>query len=222
MAKKISDLIKENKYILLSGGASLFIILLVYFCYSIIPFGDGIIYRMDLYHQYGPLFSELYDRLISGETLIYSWNTGLGSSFLGNYFNYLSSPISFIILLFGHKNTFEAVAAMIAIKAVISSMSMSYYLKKSQNSDGLSVAAFGIMYAFCGYFIAYYWNVMWIDAMYILPFIVLGIEKIINTGKSKTYIIALTLAIFSNYYIGFMLCIFSCIYFVYYYICCFF
>ena len=219
MKAKFCNWLKENKYILISGGASLFIILLVYFCYEIIPFGDGIIYRMDLYHQYGPLFSELYDRLTTGESLLYSWNTGLGSSFLGNYFNYLSSPIGLIVLLFGHKNTFEAVAAMIAIKAVLSSMSMSYYLKKSEKTDGFPIAAFGIMYAFCGYFIAYYWNVMWIDAMYLLPFIALGIENIINSGKSKTYIISLCLAIFSNYYIGFMLCIFSCIYFLYYYAC---
>ncbi len=219
MKAKLSNWLNENKYILISGGASLFIILLVYFCYEIIPFGDGTVYRMDLYHQYGPLFSELYDRISSGESLVYSWNTGLGSSFLGNFFNYLSSPIGLIVLLFGHKNTFEAVAAMIAIKAVLSSMSMSYYLKKTQKTDGFPIAAFGIMYAFCGYFIAYYWNVMWIDAMYLLPFIVFGIEKIIETGKCKTYIIALTLAIWSNYYVGFMLCIFSCIYFLYYYAC---
>ena len=215
----LKSMLKNNKYVLTSGGIALFIILLVYFCYEIIPFGDSIIYRMDLYHQYGPLFSELYDRLTSGQSLIYSWNSGLGGSFLGNFFNYLSSPISFIVILFGHNNTFEAVAAMIAIKAVLSAMSMAYYLKKSQKANGFSISAFGIMYAFCGYFVAYYWNVMWIDAMYILPFIVLGIEKIIESGKCKTYIIALSLAIFSNYYIGFMLCIFSCIYFIYYYIC---
>ncbi len=216
---KFKSMLKDNKYVLASGGIALFIILLVYFCYEIIPFGDSIIYRMDLYHQYGPLFSELYDRLVSGESLVYSWNSGLGGSFLGNFFNYLSSPISFIVLLFGHKNTFEAVAAMIAIKSVLSSMAMAYYLKNSQKANGFSTSAFGIMYAFCGYFVAYYWNVMWIDAMYILPFIVLGIEKIIDSGKCKTYIIALSLAIFSNYYIGYMLCIFSCIYFIYYYVC---
>lgn len=219
MTEKLKATLKDNKYIFISGGVALFIILLVYFCYEIIPFGEKIIYRMDLYHQYGPLFSELYDRLTSAESLIFSWNSGLGSSFLGNFYNYLSSPISFIVLLFGHKNTFEAVAAMIAIKAILSSMSMSYYLKKSQRANGFSIVAFGIMYAFCGYFVAYYWNVMWIDAMYILPFIALGIEKIINDGKCLTYIIALTLAIFSNYYIGYMLCIFSCIYFIYYYFC---
>lgn len=219
MLKKFTTTLKNNKYVYTSGGIALFIILLVYFCYEIIPFGEKIIYRMDLYHQYGPLFSELYDRLTSGESLIYSWNSGLGSSFLGNFYNYLSSPISFIILFFGHNNTFEAVAAIIAIKAVLSAMAMSYYLKKSQKSDGFTISAFGIMYAFCGYFVAYYWNVMWIDAMYILPFVVLGIEKIIDSGKCKTYILALSLAIFSNYYIGYMLCIFSCLYFVYYFFC---
>lgn len=219
MTAKIRAMLKNNKYVFISGGAALFIILLVYFCYEIIPFGDGIIYRMDLYHQYGPLFTELYDRIVEGKSLIYSWNSGLGGSFLGNFYNYLSSPISFIIIFFGRNNTFEAVAAMIAIKAVFSAMSMSYYLKTSQKSNGFAISAFGIMYAFCGYFIAYYWNVMWIDAMYLLPFIALGIERIIDTGKCKTYIFALALAIFSNYYIGYMLCIFSCIYFIYYYFC---
>ena len=219
MLKKIKNRINDNKFTFISGGIALFVILLVYFCYSIIPFGDRTIYRMDLYHQYGPLFTEFYDRLVSGESLIYSWNTGLGSSFLGNFYNYLSSPISLIVLLFGHKNTFEAVAAMIAIKCVLSSMSMANYLKKSHNINSLYSSAFGVLYAFCGYFIAYYWNVMWIDAMYLLPFIVLGIERIIDTGKTRTYFFALILAIFSNYYIGFMLCIFSCIYFIYYYVC---
>ena len=116
MKSKIKSFINNNKYILLSGVSALFIILIVYFCYSIIPFGDKTIYRMDLYHQYGPLFSELYDRITSGESLLYSWNSGLGSSFIGNFFNYLSSPLSIIVLFFGHENTFEAVATMIAIK----------------------------------------------------------------------------------------------------------
>ena len=160
MKYKIKSLFQDNKFILLSGLSAFFIIMVVYFCYSIIPFGDKTIYRMDLYHQYGPLFSELYDRITSGESLLYSWNSGLGSSFIGNFYNYLSSPFSIIVLLFGHENTFEAVAAMIAIKSILSAMAISYYLKKSNKVDGPQLIAFGIMYAFSAYFIAYYWNVM--------------------------------------------------------------
>ncbi len=219
MKSKIINSIKENKYVLSTGLIALFIIMIIYFCFSIIPFGDKTIYRMDLYHQYGPLFSELYDRISCGESLIYSWNTGLGGAFIGNLFNYLSSPFSFIILLFGHNKTFEAVAAMIAVKAVLSSVSLAYYLKKSHKADGPHIIAFGIMYAFSAYFIAYYWNVMWIDAMYLLPLTVLGIERIIDSGKCSLYLTFLTFSIFTNYYIGFMLCIFSCVYFLYYYFC---
>lgn len=173
---------------------------------------------MDLYHQYGPIFTELYDRLSEGKSLIYSWNSGMGSSFLGNLYNYLSSPLTFIFIWFGHKNTFEAIAALIASKAVLSSMSMTYYLKKSKGFYSPVSVAFALMYAFSAYFVAYYWNVMWIDSMYILPFVILGIERIIDKGKISTYIIALTYAIFANYYMGYIICIFSVIYFIYYFI----
>ncbi len=219
MLNKIKKFLKDNMYVFLTGGVALFVILLVYYCFDLIPFGDGIIYRMDLYHQYGPMFTELYDRLTGSGTFTYSWNSALGLPFLGNFYNYLSSPLSFIIVLFGHKNTFEAVASLIAIKSVLSAMSMANYLKKSRNVNSPLICAFGIMYAFSGYFIAYYWNVMWIDAMYILPFVVLGIERIIDKGKITTYIISLVYCIFSNYYIGYMVCIFSCLYFIYYYVC---
>lgn len=217
--ERVKQFFKNNIYTFITGGIAIFVILLVYFCFDIIPFGDRTVYRMDLYHQYGPLFSELYDRLTSGESLIYSWNSGMGLPFIGNFYNYLSSPLSFIVLLFGHKNTFEAVATLIAIKAVLSAMSIANYLKKSQKLNSPLICAFGILYAFSGFFIAYYWNVMWIDAMYILPFVVLGIERIIDKGKSGLYLISLVYCIFSNYYIGFMVCIFSCLYFVYYYVC---
>lgn len=216
---KLKQFGKNNIYTFITGGVAVFVILLVYFCFDIIPFGDRTIYRMDLYHQYGPLFSELYDRLTGGESLIYSWNAGLGLPFLGNFYNYLSSPLSLIILLFGHKNTFEAVATLIAVKSVLSAMSMANYLKKSQKVNSPMICAFGILYAFSGYFIAYYWNVMWIDAMYVFPFVVLGIERIIDKGKSGTYLLALVYCIFANYYIGYMVCIFSCFYFIYYYVC---
>ena len=58
----ISRIFKDNKYCWLAFGCSAVIMLIVYICYSLIPFGDVTILRMDLYHQYGPLFAEFYDR----------------------------------------------------------------------------------------------------------------------------------------------------------------
>ena len=217
MIKKINNTWEDNRYIIYSFLATAGTMLIIFICNQMIPFGDKTILRMDLYHQYGPLFAELYDRVMSGASLTYSWVSGLGSCFLGNYFNYLSSPIGAIILFFGHKNMPEAIAAMILIKAALSASTFTYYLKRSLKNQSFVSTAFGIMYAFCAYMLAYYWNVMWLDAMVLLPIVVLGIERIINHGKPTTYIIGLALTMFSNYYMSYMLCIFSVIYFIYYF-----
>lgn len=208
---------KDNGYVLLSATAAFLLIQLVYFCFSLIPYGDMTILRMDLYHQYGPLFAELCDRVTSGASLVYSWNTGLGGSFLGNFFNYLSSPLSLLVLLFGHENVTEAISLMIALKATLSAACFTYYLKKSAREHSLLTAAFGLMYAFSGFFIAYYWNVMWLDGMVLLPLVVLGVENIIKKGKPSLFCASLTFAIVANYYMAFMLCVFSILYFLVFY-----
>ncbi len=192
---------------------------LTYYCYDIIPFGGRTVLRMDLFHQYGPLFAELYDRLTDFKSLLYSWNTGGGGSFLGNYYNYLSSPVGAVIaLLAGHENIPEAIGVMVLIKNAFSASAFAYYLKKSFNKNDFTISAFGLLYAFCGFFIAYYWNIMWIDAMYLLPLIILGIENIINHRKCKLYVAALAYSFFANYYISYMICIFAVIYFLVYFI----
>ena len=213
----LSRLFKDNAYCWLSMGCTVGIMILVYYCYGLFPFGERTILRMDLYHQYGPLFAELYDRITNLESFFYSWRTGLGSPYLGNFFNYLSSPGMIFMLLFGHENMPEAIAAMIAAKGALAAASFTYYLKKSQGRHDFTTAAFGILYAMCGYFVAYYWNVMWIDAMVYFPLVILGIENIINKRSPKLYIPMLTVTLLSSYYMGYMTCIFAVIYFLVYF-----
>lgn len=216
---KLSRFVDNNIYVALAFICSTVLMLLVYYCYEIIPFGGRTVLRMDLFHQYGPLFAELYDRTTEGKSLLYSWTTGGGGSFIGNYFNYLSSPIGLIIaLIAGHENIPEAVGTMVLIKNALASMTFAYYLKKSTKKNDFTISAFGVLYSFCGFFIAYYWNIMWIDAMYLLPLIILGIENIINDRKCKLYIISLAVSFFSNYYMSYMICIFAVVYFLVYFI----
>ena len=217
MKQRRFSLLQNNRFVLLSGVMAAAAMLIVYFCTRMVPVGDNTILRMDLYHQYGPLFAELYDRLFSHGSMTYSWTSGLGSCFLGNYFNYLSSPIGAIVVFFGHKHVPEAIAAMILIKAGLSAGTFTWYLKRSLRSQSLLSATFGLLYAFCAYMLAYYWNVMWLDAMVLLPVILFGIEQIINEGKIRVYLCALALSMFSNYYMSYMLCIFSVLYFLYYF-----
>ena len=203
----------KNRYVFLTTVLATACIAVIYVIFSVFPFGSITVMRMDLYHQYGPLFAELYDRIVEHKSLLYSWITGGGSSFLGNYLNYLSSPLSFLIFLFDKEDISYAITFIVAFKSILSATSFSYYLKKSFNKDNYFLSAFGILYAFSAYFLAYYWNVMWLDAMIMLPLIALGIEKIFKTGDIKLYTVSLVILFFANYYMGYMCCIFAVLYF---------
>ena len=217
---KFLTLLKNNRYVLLSFGGAIVVFLLICIAYRMIPFGDVTILRMDLYHQYGPLLAELYDRITHGGSLAYSWQTGGGGNFLGNFFNYLSSPISIlVILLLGHKNMPVAIGVIIMLKAAFSAAFFTYYLKKSPQfrKHNPITAGFGLLYAFSGYFVAYYWNIMWVDGMMLLPLIVLGVEYIAEGKKPLLYCLSLALLLVSSYYMAYMTAIFLVLYFFAYY-----
>ena len=69
-----------------------------------------------------------------------------------------------------------------------------------------------------GYNVAYYYNYMYFDNVVFFPLLIMGLDKLIYERKNKQYIFMLTISILSNFYIGYMECIFSLLYFIYSYI----
>lgn len=214
----VDDKYLLRKYCLMSAGFAFLIMMVIYFFHgNTLAFGEKTVLRMDLYHQYGPLYAEVYDRITGGDSLVYSWTSGLGASFLGNLFNYCSSPFALLMLICGHKNMPEAIALMIMAKAMLAASSFTYYINKSNNCVKKESIVFGLFYAFSGYFVAFSWNIMWFDAVAVFPFVILGIERIIQKNKPGMYIAALTYTMISNYYMAYMVCILSVMYFLYYF-----
>ena len=209
------------RYCFFSGLWAFIVIMTVYFAHSNSMFrlfgGDATVLRMDLYHQYGPLVAEVYDRITGGASLTYSFTSGLGGGFLGNFFNYCASPFTYVILLLGHRNMPEAIAVIIMLKAILSSVAFTYFINKSSRKPSVYSIAFGLMYTFSGYFVAYSWNIMWLDAMCVFPLVMLGIERIIDKKRPILYIFALAYTMVTNYYMAYMVCILSVIYFLFYY-----
>lgn len=211
---KITRFIKNNKWLLLTFLLSSMVVSIIYTLQKIAPFGNNSMLDVDFYHQYGPLLNELYDRVKQGESLLYSFNTAGGMPFYKNFSNYLSSPFNIILFLFKKENIVMAFSIIIGLKVVFASVTMQHYLNKTFKKNNFITLIFGLLYALSGYFCAYYWNIMWLDGMVFLPIIMLGINKIIEQEKPNTYIISLALMLFANYFIGYMICIFSVIYFL--------
>lgn len=214
---KKSGIFARNSSCFMSAIVAAVIMMFAYAVWEFFPFGENIILRMDLYHQYAPLYAELYERVFGGDSLLYSFTSGLGSGFLGNYFNYLSSPTLLFVLMFGHFNVPEAIAAIVLVKASASAFTFTYFAEKITMKKGVAAAAFGLLYAFSGYFVAYYWNIMWLDAVVMFPIVMLGIWYIINERKYLPYVLSLAFIMMTNYYMAFMVCMLSVIFFLYFY-----
>ncbi len=208
--------ILTNKLYVLSFIISCAIIGILYKLNNVTPFGTNSLLCVDFYHQYGPMLAELYDRIKSCDGLIYSFNMASGLPIFRNFLNYLSSPFNILMFLFPRNLLITSYSYIIGLKAVASSVTMVYYLSKKFNTKSLLLIPMGIIYAFSAYFSAYYWNIMWLDGMVFLPLITLGIENIINKKKWKLYTFSLALMLLANYFIGYMICIYSVVYFVFY------
>lgn len=171
---------------------------------------------LDSNAQYVYFFEQLQDVLTGKESLFYTFERALGGEFLGNFTYYLASPLSLLVALFPKGMVPEAIATMMLLKSGLSGLTFCIYLKKTHKRNPLAFSMFSVMYALCAYAVAYQSNLMWIDALIWLPLITLGIEALIKKGNFKLYIISLAIAVWSNYYIGYMLCIFTLLYFIFY------
>lgn len=190
------------------------IMILIFVQRQIFPFGDNSFLRTDMYHQYAPFFSEFQYKLKHGQSLLYSWDIGMGVNFSALYAYYLASPLNWLIVLCPKSLVIEFMTYMIVVKIGLSGLAMTYYLQKHSKKEGMGTAFFGIGYALSGYMAAYSWNIMWLDCIILLPLIALGLERLVNKKKGLMYAICLGLSITSNYYISIMICMFLIFYFV--------
>lgn len=195
------------------------IMYLAYLARGIHPFGDGSVLVLDLNAQYVYFYEALRAFVHGDADILYSFSRSLGGEFIGIYAYYVASPLSYIVALFPKERILEALLTIFVLKTGLCGLSFGFYLHKNSNKPNkLMVLTFSIMYALSAYAIIHQHNSMWIDALILLPLITYGIEQLIKFGKFKLFVISLALCIWSNYYIGYMVCIYVALYFFYYFL----
>lgn len=206
---------KDNRVYFLSFIIPILIMTILYIIKGIYPFGENCYLTSDMYHQYAPFYNELYNKLSSGGSLLYSWNIGMGVNFTALYAYYLSSPFNWLLIFTPKNHIIEAMSILIILKIALSSLAFSYYLSKHYQSKHTVIAAFATFYSLSAYLAAFSWNIMWLDCIVLFPLILLGLERLIKENNGFLYSITLGLSIYTNYYISIMICIFSVFYFIF-------
>ncbi len=194
----------------------LVIMYLIYIGMEVWPFGRNAVLVLDLNGQYVYYFEEFREIIHGNANLLYSWQRTLGGEFLGIFAYYLCSPFSLIVALLPAAVITESLLILILCKVGMCGMTMAYYLKRSRRVSDYTAILFGCMYALCAYGVIQAMNTMWIDAMYLLPIVLWGCERLIGENKPILYCLTLSLLFFTNYYIGYMVAIFLVLYFFYY------
>lgn len=85
--------------------------------------------------------------------------------------------------------------------------------KRCSVNIGFVIIGFSILYALSAYAVGYYWCIMFLDGMALLPLIILGLERLIDSGKFKLYIISLGIAVIADFYIAMFICFFILVYY---------
>ena len=204
----------RHLFVVLSFLIPFLIMMAVFIKEKMYPAGDNQILVIDFWHQYFPFISEMQDKLQNGGSLLYSLRSGWGQNFLGIMSYYTASPLNFLALLIPEAHIRECLALFVCIKVGCAGLFMGMFLKNVFKRNDLSIVLFSIPYALCAYMMGYYWNIMWLDTVALMPLVALGVHYLIKYGKFKLYAISLAVAFFSNFYIGFFLCVFVALYFI--------
>lgn len=199
-----------------AGMLSLICMIIVYICLGVWPIGEKSVMIIDMHAQYAPLLAQLRDMILSGDNPFYSFEVGMGASFLPMFAYYLASPFNLLLLLFPVKYITEGILLITLLKNALMGGLFAAYLQYTYRKRTMAIPIVSVMYVLMMYVMAYNWNLMWLDGVMILPLILLGFERMMQESKYLTYILALAYGLFANYYIGFMLCVFLVLYYVVY------
>lgn len=212
------EILQRNKLILAAFCLPVILMFLAFLVMGIYPAGENQIAVIDMYHQYVPFLGELQSKLQSGGSLFYTWNGAGGSNFWNLLAYYGASPLNLILVLFPKKFLMEGVTLILLLKIGLAGSTMAVYLRaivweKDKRSADISLVGFATLYALCSYVMAYYWCIMWMDAVALLPFCILGLHKILDGRSGVFYTVCLALVVFINYYMAIMVCIFILFYY---------
>lgn len=224
--------IRKNSYLslypLISFAITLLCMVFLYWRNGIRPIGQGSMLSSDLKEQYATFLVFWKKQLASIDpnnfisSLTYSKSRSLGNNMMGTIGYYLISPLNIVLFFFKSRDIGIAVAVIMLLKLSLASAFMCMFLERRVSYRYENIEVFknrsklpiilGVAYAFTSFSIIFIFNIMWFDGYYLLPLILYFLEGFIRDGKYKGLVVSLVVLFLTNYYIAYMVGIFSFIY----------
>lgn len=207
----MANLKRSARPCLLTAGGMALILCAVYAGCGFWPFGPNSVMTGDLNSQYIPFYAHFYDAVREGGSLFYAGDMGLGGGAFALFAYYFASPFAWLYLLFAPETYGWLCCVVWALKIILAAVTFVWYLRRHWGPCALFVPL-GWCYGLMGYSVAYAQNVLWLDSVILLPVVAAGLDDLLTGKRGLRFVLGLAAAIFTNFYMGYMLCIFSVLY----------
>ncbi len=206
--EKKQGFLRRNIFLILAFFIPFLLMFLCFAFKGVSPFGKQQILVTDLWHQYYPFLVDYQDKLQHGGSLLWTWRSGGGTNYMALFAYYLASPLNFFSVFVPQSALREFLYVITCMKIGFAGLFFAWFLRMTFKKNDISITAFGILYALCAFIMGYYWNIIWLDTIALLPLVIAGTFAVLREGRFKLYIAALALSILANYYIGLFTCVF--------------
>ena len=189
-----------------------------------VPFGNNTPAVTDAKLQYLDLFAYLRDVLTGQNSIGHTFSNTLGGSAIAITAYYLASPFNLLVLLFPKEQMNLFLEVLITAKLSAASAAFAWFIgHRFHNRIRREITLIlSVSYGLMQYTLAQGSNVMWLDGVILLPFIVLGVHKIVRTSgmsERRSAVLALAipaaLSVIANWYTGGINYLFSFVWLVY-------
>ena len=201
---------------LISAGIVFALCWLIFWLKDYAPFGTGILATQDAYIQYVDFFAYYRDLFTGKNSLLYTLSDTLGGDTLSLFSYYLGSPLNLLTLLFPKWEIFSAFHLLLSLKLSACAFTMAYFLKERfPKLSELFVVLLSLCYGLMQYNIAQSSNIMWLDGVYMLPLVILGVHRVFSQQKILLISVTAGLCILFTWYAAGIVCLFSIVWFAY-------
>lgn len=169
----------------------------------------------DFYMECAPFAHLLVKKIRDGGALFYSFNVGLGSGTALLFAFYACSPFNVLYLFSNGNNINEIAIAVVTLKVGMAALSFQLYSKYNLGIKNVVSVIFAMGYALASYGLVSLDMTALYDGIYLLPLIICAIKYLIESKKTVLLTLLYTILFISNFYSGFIVGIFSFLYFVF-------
>ena len=197
---------------ILSFSIPVIIMIMSYYEVGIYPGGLNTILTFDLQSQYMSFFASLRTIGSSDNSIFFTMSGALGNNFMG-FAYYIFSPFTWMTALASLESLPIALYITFLLRIGMCGMGFCYYLLYSfKDKHFIGAVLLACCYALTSYNIGYSVNLMWLDVVLVLPWILVGVERVIRKKKHGLLVAMITFSLICNYYISFMALIFVALY----------